>query len=737
MKTDEHSSFKAAFASKNTSVRCPDPHAFQHQLILLVLGGVLVLFGVLWLSLRADIHNASGLLDERLDYLKNQCALYTRVNETSINKSLMRIRENAQISARYEYDQTLNDPEVLASRCKEMRLTGLLVLNPDGSLQQEYTTDEIGYQDLQDFLSRQAILEIAHRPRQTYAARVDLPDGSYVDLSAVGRNQEPGVVVALYHTSSAFAHRYDLTLQTLLDGFTTSRSSTVAVMQNNQVVASTDAELVGLPAADSPILAAMIGSSEDGELAQTPVRVHTSDGVYYGGITKSRDYYIYAFLPSREVFHITPRNLLIAVVFYIILCIIYQLLRSRSRSRYEVAQAKQEAAYREELKAAAAKAESASRAKTEFLQRMSHDIRTPINGIRGMVEMGNYYADDPAKQADCRKKIWEASGYLLELVNEVLDMGKLESGEIVLEERPFDLHELLQNVQIVTEKQAAARDVQIMVRSFAIQHWALIGSPLHLKRLMMNVLSNTIKYNHEKGFVYVSGREVDAQDGTATIELVCQDTGIGMSKEFQQHVFEPFSQEGGSARTRFGGTGLGLSIAKSLAEAMGGSLTFRSELGVGTTFIATLPFRIDPESHTAPAANTSKTDGLHGLHILVAEDNDLNLDIATFVLETAGATVSTARNGQEAADAFAASAPGTLDAILMDVMMPVMDGHEATRRIRQLHRPDAQTIPIIAMTANAFVEDRQKALEAGMNEHLTKPLDSAKVVETIRNLVQK
>ena len=313
----------------------------------------------------------------------------------------------------------------------------------------------------------------------------------------------------------------------------------------------------------------------------------------------------------------------------------------------------------------------------------------------------------------------------------MLDMGKLESGEILLESCPFNVIELKDGIRQTMERAAAERGITMTDRT-EVKHTTLIGSPLHLKRLLMNILSNAIKYNKDNGSIDLTCREVRSDGKTAWIEFICADTGIGMSEEFQKHLYEPFTQEHSDARTSYNGTGLGMAITKSLVEKMGGTIECRSKLGEGTTYCITIPFVIDSsaaprveETAALPAATPE------GMHVLLAEDNELNIEIAVFVLENAGVTVTKAVNGQDALDQFAASAPGTFDAIIMDVMMPVMDGYQATRAIRQLNRPDAGSIPILAMTANAFVEDRRRAYEAGMNEHLTKPLEPEVVLRTL------
>ena len=399
---------------------------------------------------------------------------------------------------------------------------------------------------------------------------------------------------------------------------------------------------------------------------------------------------------------------------------------------------KRELNYQEQLRLTAEQAERANIAKTDFLRRMSHDIRTPINGIRGMVEIGRHYAGDEQKQEECRQKIMDASGFLLDLVNDVLDMNKLESGEIKLDSRPFDLHEVLHETFELMNQQAREAGVVCTFTPPAITHSRLIGSPLHLRQIWQNVMTNAVKYNKPGGTVHVSCKETDVNGNKAVFVFTCADTGIGMSEEFQKHIFEPFAQENSAARTNYKGTGLGMSIVKELVEHMGGSITFTSRQGVGTTFVLTVPMEIDlsvPAVDTAP--QTAENTSIKGVRVLVAEDNALNMEITQFLLEDNGAVVTGVWNGQEAVEAFAASQPGDFDIILLDVMMPVMNGLDAARAIRALERPDAKTIPMLAMTANAFADDVERSLEAGINEHLTKPIESDKVIKTIAKYVHK
>lgn len=395
------------------------------------------------------------------------------------------------------------------------------------------------------------------------------------------------------------------------------------------------------------------------------------------------------------------------------------------------AEKERERDYQLQLEKTAEDAERANIAKTDFLRRMSHDIRTPINGIRGMVEISRRYAGDEAKQEECREKIMTTSGFLLDLVNDVLNMNKLESGAVTLEEKPFNLRRMIKEIVTTVEGQAWRENVQVSCKTLAWNHENLIGSPMHLHQVLQNVVGNAVKYNRPGGSVTISCEEKGFDGTTATFLFTCTDTGRGMSAAFQQHAFEAFAQEESGARTAYKGTGLGLPIAKELAEQMGGEIRFESELGVGTTFYITLPFRVDPNPPEAESAKPEQAASIKGAHVLLVEDNELNMEISQYILEAAGVIVDQAWNGQEAVRRFSESEQGTFDCILMDVMMPLMDGLEATRTIRAMQRPDAATIPIVAMTANTFSEDEQRSREAGMNLFLNKPVDSEKMLQTV------
>ena len=381
----------------------------------------------------------------------------------------------------------------------------------------------------------------------------------------------------------------------------------------------------------------------------------------------------------------------------------------------------------QQLEKSNAEALRANRAKTVFLSHMSHDFRTPVNGILGMAERIRRKKDEPETVDDCLDKIKGAAGHLLELMDDVLDMSRLEVGEVRLTRNPFDLNEELRRVQSIAEESAKVKGIALEFRMDGAVHTRLLGSPMHLRRILLNLVSNAVKYNRPGGRVDVSVREVGGDDRRVALRFVVRDTGIGMSEEFvQKSLFHPFTQEHDNARTEYQGTGLGMAIVSDLVKFMGGAIGVESRLGEGTTFTVQLEFDLNPAEPPSPEDAQPLTD-ISGMRVLVAEDNDLNLEIARCMLQDAGVKTAEARNGREAVEKFAASEEGAFDAILMDVMMPVMDGMQAARAIRALPRQDAADVPIIAMTANAFAEDQSRARDCGMTKYLTKPVDPAKL----------
>ena len=395
--------------------------------------------------------------------------------------------------------------------------------------------------------------------------------------------------------------------------------------------------------------------------------------------------------------------------------------------------------YQKQLKASMEDAQRANISKTAFLQRMSHDIRTPLNGIVGMIHIAEKYKNDVDKLRECRQKALQSTDYLQKLINNVLDISKLESGSLMLEYKSFDLVELLNNNMTVVAMSAYENGVRFEggVEASTIRHRYLIGSPVHLSRVLMNLSSNAIKYNHFHGTVNVHCEELSDDGNIAVFKFVCSDTGLGMSEEFQKHAFDVFAQEGKQSTTTFSGSGLGLSIVKDIIELMGGMIELESKENVGSTFTVTVPFKIDHLVENNDSQNDScpQSMELSGKRVLLVEDNAINMEIAHAILEEEHLNITEAKNGKEALEIFQNSKLNEYDVIIMDVMMPVMDGLEATKAIRMLEREDAKRIPIIAMTANAFEEDRKACLDAGMDEHIGKPIDIPLLKRTITKAI--
>ena len=699
--------------------------------------GICVAVVSLFYFFYAEKAEAEKRLAAIVNYVKVQCSTCTYYNESSESKSLLRAIESARqmstnIHMEIESGGRLSR-EFLQDSLRTLWVDGIIVLDKEGKTDCEYSTNEPLANKITEYLQKDSIMDFAGYEERSYSERFAMEDRSHIDIAACARKDAPGIVAIYYYTSPEFARNYTLTVQGLLNGYSVQKDGTIIVADEGVVVASNDESLLGQNTADNDVVQAMKKHTD----SQHIYHLNNAGTKCYGIMLKQRDYYIYAYLPDTEVLHNLPFSVTSVILLYLLLFSIFWFWTHRANLAHQKQEQKKDEKYKAELLIAAKKAEAANQAKTEFLQRMSHDIRTPINGICGMLDVADHYADDMEKQTECRAKVKEASNLLLELVNDVLDMSKLETDEIVLEEGPFNLSKISKEVLVVIEQIAEEQNIRIEWEKKEITHRDLIGSSEYVKRVMMNILSNAVKYNKANGSIYISCMEIPSeQPGMTTIEFVCRDTGIGMSDEFQKHIFEPFTQEHEGSRTKFTGTGLGMSITKKLVEKMGGTIAFESKEGVGTTFVIRVPFKIDPDADKREEQKDVSEKSIKGLHILLAEDNELNMEIAEFVLQNEGAEVTKAWNGQETVERFRNSEPGEFDAILMDIMMPVMNGYETAKMIRSLDREDAKTIPVIAMTANAFTEDRRRAKEAGMDEHISKPIDVKSLIKVIRKLVE-
>lgn len=672
-----------------------------------------------------------------VDYVATQSLSYDAFNSAYATKNLIRVMEIAGETARdMERDGSV-DNATLEQYVDQFNVSALIVTDASGNLVSESSTDGVGYESIATYLKEAPVLEVAAHPLKSYTARITLADDSVADIGCVTRQDDEGIVVAVRHQSAKAVASNTLKLQSLLDGYETIDSGNIVIESDGKVVATNAVEPTVLGVFDLPATDVFIVDGIKDRCLAGKVRLVNADGEWYlGTFGKAHKFYVYTYASAQRYFEVAAAVAAGVLVLYGGVIAVVVTVRRRADRRRLTDLLQQERDYGDKLAKAAREASSANSAKTEFLRRMSHDLRTPINGIRGMVEVGDANADDLQKQTECRSKIWTASGLLLDLANEALDMSRLESGQIDLELVPTNLATLNHEVRDILERQAEERLVTIICDQQTLDHPYARVSVTHLKRLLLNIAGNAVKYNRQGGYVRLVCREVEPADGVLVYEYTIADNGIGMSEEFQQHLYEPFCREEQQVEGASSGTGLGAPIAKQLVELMGGTMSFTSVLGQGTTFTIRLPFEKCDRSEIPQAVRVDAGDGdaLQGLRVLLVEDNDLNAEIAQFTLSRAGAIVTHAKDGESAVEMFAASAPYEYDVVLMDIMMPGIDGLEATRQIRALDREDAATTPIIAVSANAFADDRRLSREAGMNAHLSKPVSSQELVEALAHI---
>lgn len=672
-----------------------------------------------------------------VDYVATQSLSYDAFNSAYATKNLIRVMEIAGEAARdMERDGSV-DNATLEQYADQFNVTALIVTDASGNLVSESSKDDVGYESLAANLKEAPVLEVAAHPLKSYTARITLADDSVADIGCVARRDGEGIVVAVRHQSAKAVASNTLKLQSLLDGYETIDSGNIVIENDGKVVATNAVEPAVSGVFDLPATDAIVVNGIKERCLAGKVRLVNDSGEWYlGTFGKARDFYVYTYAPAQRYFEVVAAVVASVLALYGGVIATVVLVRRRAESQRFADLLLQERDYGDKLAKAAREASSANSAKTEFLRRMSHDLRTPINGIRGMVEVGNANADDLQKQTECRSKIWTASGLLLDLANEALDMSRLESGQVDLNLVPTDMVALNREVCDILERQAEERLVTIICDQRTLDHPYARVSVTHLKRLLLNIAGNAVKYNRQGGYVRLTCREVEPVDGVPVYEYTIADNGIGMSEEFQQHLYELFSREEQQVEGASSGTGLGASIAKQLVELMGGTMSFTSALGRGTTFTICLPFEKCKSSEIPQAVrvDAGDSDVIQGLRVLLVEDNDLNAEIAQFTLDRAGAVVTHVKDGESAVETFAASAPHEYDVVLMDIMMPGIDGLEATRQIRALDREDAATTPIIAVSANAFADDRRLSREAGMNAHLSKPVSSQDLVEALAHI---
>ena len=722
------------------------PKAFKWRGIILleVLAGVVMLAVMFVLASNADISAAEAKLTTTVEYMKEQCNSSQMQDLASAAKSQLRVAESVeQIRWRLQHgtDEEYST-DTLAALAKDSYLDGVALLDESGTVLAQYDADGGNAGELIAQVDENALLDTADFYEKIYAVRLNLADGSHVDLAAVGRRDRAGVIVGYYRTSAEYAEIFNNSIRKLVDGYMQEWGGTIVISSGNRIVASNQEQLIGTNVDDTPILQRIMQRGTGKKLIHA-----SSDGSIirndFGLMDKSQNYYIYAYMSERDVFNTTPRNMLYALFAYLLLLVAGHMMWWRTERGYQEKQLSDQQRYTDlletknaQLRETALQAEKANAAKSSFLSRMSHDIRTPLNGIIGLLQIDEAHFDDAELVKTNHEKMMIAADHLLSLINDVLEMSKLEDGNTVLTHERIVLTRLTQDIVMIVKDRAVEAGIQWDYEKgkSVISYPYIYGSPVHLRQIFLNIYGNCIKYNRPGGKITTVVDTLEEHDNICTYRWRITDTGVGMNEEFLQHIFEPFTQERSDARSVYQGTGLGMTIVKSLVDRMGGTITVNSQEGVGSEFIIIIPFEIAPPEEIAEEQAPVPEEDVLGLHLLLAEDNALNAEIAQTLLSDEGADVTVVRDGRQAVEAFESSAPGTFDAILMDVMMPVMDGLEATRAIRGLDRPDAKTVPIIAMTANAFDEDARKCLAAGMDVHLAKPLHVEKIKQAIQRL---
>ena len=844
--------------------------------VLYILVGVLFMAGVVLASGWKALHVTEERFCQTIAFVKSQSTSFEQYNDTVTAKALRRTAVSVhQLAGDAALD--LSDPHCLKQQTETLWLTGISVLRPDGTLLCEYTANGIGYAQLEDRLKKETALDVFRFPQKTYLKRVLLADGSAVDVAAHRADHEEVILLAYRCTPAKFVEGTALSVQSILDGYPEETSGTLFIVQNNQIIASNRPELIGQDTTASPPVQEIRSAGLAEKL--TPTHGWNGSGGYFGMYSHGRSFDLYAYTDEKTVFHESLMLVLTALVCYILLVSVLQMLRRRAVQEMEQQKKEQEKKYQTQLEEQNRKLEialrhegAANRAKREFLFNMSHDIRTPMNAIIGFTSLAATHIDNREQVLDYLKKISTSSQHLLSLINDVLDMSRIENGKIKIDEKAVHLPDIIHDVRSIIQPDMTAKRLAFFIDTMDIEDEDIVTDPLRLNQILLNILSNAIKFTPTGGMVSIRiAQKNGAPKGHACYEFRVKDNGIGMSEKFQAHIFEQFAREESATVSRIPGTGLGMSITKSIVDLMGGTISIESEPGKGSEFIVNLCFALneqkieqkrlpqleglhalvaDDDTDTCLNVSTmlskigmrpewtisgkeavirtkyaveqgdrfsvfiidwlipdmngievvrrirkligddcpiiiltaydwadiedeartagvtafcekplfpselrrvlaepfhgevagelpqSKTVDLTGKNILLVEDNELNREIAVEILKGAGFVVDTAEDGETAVQMMEQAPAGQYDLVLMDIQMPDIDGYEATRQIRAMRDVRKANIPIFAMTANAFEEDRQNALNAGMNGHIAKPLDIPHLLRVLEDALR-
>ena len=701
--------------------------------------GVL-LFGLVFVvSKHQDELDCKERLVTTFEFFKTQTSAYSKYNDTAVAKSL--VRESAAVHA-LERDCTLDASEAeLRQYTETLWMTGVALLDPAGGLVSEYTEDDVGYEAIRGGLPDIATLGLVDAPDKTYVKRVELPDGSFADVALHALSAGDGILLAYRHTKEAFAQKSVLSMQTLLDGYDRNTVGTFLLVRSNVVEASNDPAMIGVDVTRQGMLRGIRATNQSEKLTFV---LDGRGAKYYGMYTHGRDFVLYAYVPARNIYRSMMPNLAVLLILYIVVIALIQGLRWNGEQKFRKREVEAERAYKEalekknhELELAVQQEAAANRAKRDFLFNMSHDIRTPMNAVIGMTEIAKQHLNEPAYVKDCLEKVSLAGNHLLTLINDILDISKIESGRMTLDPVPFSLRESVDEMVAIVRQTAAENQLGFAVQIHDVTQDIIVADPLRLRQILLNLLGNAVKYTEPGGHVRfdVSEKAVPGRTDRTRLQFIIADDGIGMSEEFQKTMYTSFSRATDSRINKIQGSGLGLAIARQMTELMGGEIQCESAPGRGTTFrvVFELPTASALPMQPAPRTEADGTPGgLAGMRVLAAEDNDLNWEIIHTMLEEYGIVSDRAENGQICLDILHDAAAPHYDIVLMDVQMPVMDGREATRRLRADPDPALRDLPIVAMTADAFAEDVAACREAGMDAHIAKPVDIKQVLRTLK-----
>lgn len=697
---------------------------------LVAIIGAIVLFLVFTLSDFNCRKNSYEDMSETLNYLKYQCIKYSEIASEEEAKSLIRIADKTLYFKQDVFSNSFNKSladDYTKDFLIDQRLTGIIITNNDSNLFFEYSLvdDDKNSIDWKKIIGSKD--DISCNNNKCYLERIYGEKYCY-DYAIISRYDNKGVVLCYLRQEIKVVLGSLLSLSTLLDGFNIDNNGLIFFTTSDYVVSSNVNKYNDVKIKDCEFVSKVLNEKSS---QNDFVKIRVNKKNYYSLNTRVKNYYIYVLYPASKIF--VSRSLIVSysIVIYVILITLLILFNLKLKQIKRRQQEEIDKKYKEELNELANKAIKANSLKSDFLRRMSHDIRTPITTIRGLVEIGNHHRDDMNIQNEIRYKVEKASGYLLDLVNDVLDMSKFEGEIEPFRNDTFSISELIDNVYEITKSQANEEGITLKFEKGKITHDSLIGSKIHIQRAFINIIYNAIKYNRENGIITVSFNEISTNDEMATYEFKCIDTGIGMSKEFQERMFEPFEQE--NLDNRHYGTGLGLAIVKKIIDRMDGTINVESEINKGTTFTITIPLQICNNENKNVLIKKNITSSLKGVTILLAEDNEINQEIIKFFLTNAKANVICASNGKEAYEKFLSI--DNIDVILMDIIMPVMDGINSCIKIRNSNKINAKTIPIIALSANSFKDDIEKAFNAKMNDYIAKPVDSKDLIKKIKKVI--